>query len=202
MTRSCTYLLACALALGLAAPAGAYFDVAKLPPPPVTGKEIADNVQKFTETYARRVTGSSAEQAAAAELRDEAARLGYEAKIVELPLAKGAPNAVTHAVIATRRGTTRPDEHIVFGAHYDVVPQTINGAYDNGTGTNMLLALAKSFSQVPTNRSLVFAWYNGEEEGTLSSKPHAQTFKDANKAVRAYLGFDMVGIAWPVASVG
>ena len=82
------------------------------------------------------------------------------------------------------------------------MPQTINGSYDNATGTNMLRALARSFAQVPTNRTLVFAWYNGEEEGTLASEPHAQSFKDAGKVVRAQMGFDMVGIAWPVAKVG
>ena len=201
--RARTALAACLLALALApAAADAYFDVAKLPAPPVSGKEIADNVASFSQTYAQRVTGSPAEQAAAAALRDEAASLGYDAKIVDLSGAPGAPPGGTHAVIATRRGTTKPDESIVFGGHYDVVPQTINGAYDNGTGTNMVLALAKSFSQVPTNRSLVFAWYNGEEEGTLASEPHAQSFKDAGKVVRAQMGFDMVGIAWPVAKVG
>ena len=201
--RARTALAACLLACGLApASANAYFDVAKLPPPPVTGKEIADNVASFSETYAHRVTDSPAEQAAAAALRDEATSLGYDTKIIDLPLAGSGPDNVTHAVVAVRRGRTKPDEHLVFTAHYDVVPQTINGAYDNATGTNMLRALARSLAQVPTNRTLVFAWYNGEEEGTLASEPHAQSFKDAGKIVRAQMGFDMVGIAWPVAKVG
>src|SRR6266850_1022904 len=101
MDRARTPLIACVLALGLLpASARAYFDVARLPPPPVTGKEMADRVQAFSETYAQRVTGSPAEQAAAMELRDEAASLGYQAEIVELPLGGSGPNAVTHAVIA------------------------------------------------------------------------------------------------------
>src|SRR3954447_12255170 len=201
--RPRTALTACLLACGLApASAQAYFDVAKLPPPPVTGKEIADNVASFSSEYAHRVTGSPAEQAAAAKLRDEAASLGYDAKIIDLPLGGSGPDQVTHAVIATRRGRTKPDEHLVFTAPYDVVPQTINGSYDNATGTNMLRALARSLAAVPTNRTLVFAWYNGEEEGTLASEPHAQSFKDAGKVVRGMLGFDMVGIGWPVATTG
>src|SRR4051812_31927041 len=123
MDRARTTLAACLLGFALVpASADAYFDVAKLPAPPVTGKEITDNVVAFSQTYARRVTGSPAEQAAAAALRDEAASLGYDAKIVDLPLASQGPDNVTHAVIATRRGRTKPDEHIVFTAHYDVVP--------------------------------------------------------------------------------
>jgi len=173
-----------------------YFDVASLPLPAVTGKEIADDVAAFSTTYAQRITGSPAEQGATTLLHDEAAKLGYDAQVVNLLL----PGGITHAVIATRKGTTHPEEHLVFTAHYDNVPQTINGAYDNGSGATMLRALARSFATVPTNRTLVFAWYNGEEEGTLASDPHAQSFVDVGKKVRGVLGFDMVGIGWPVAN--
>ena len=186
--------------LGTPAAACAYFDVAKLPPPPVTGKEIADNIAAFSTTYAQRITGTPAETAAAAFLRDEATKLGYETKIVNFPLLGVEPFGLIHAVVAERRGTTKPDESIVFGAHYDTVPQTINGSYDNGSGTNMLRALAKSFAAAPTNRTLVFAWYNGEEEGTFASGPHADLFAADKRAVRAMLGFDMVGIGYPVAA--
>jgi hypothetical protein len=210
--RTCA-LLAAILSALVATPASAdppsaggglppYFDIAKLPLPPVTGKEMADNVASFTQSYFLRVTGTPQETAAASYLRDYAAGLGYQATIENLPIATGLPPGITHAVIATRRGTTRPDEYIVFSAHFDTVPQTIYGSYDNGTGVNMLRALAKSLSKIPTNRTLVFAWYNGEEEGTLSSDPHAQSFVDGNRKVRGLLGFDMVGIGWPVANPG
>jgi hypothetical protein len=189
-------LLALALAAGLVAPASAagYFDVDKLPDPPVTGAELVGALDTFATTFPQRVTGSPNETGAAAFLRDEAAKLGYESQIVAFP-----PALVTRAVIATKRGTTKPDEHIVFIAHYDTVPQTVTGTYDNGSGTMMLLALAKAFAAIPTNRTVTFAWYNGEEEGTLSSMPHAAQFKADAKQVRAVLGFDMVGIAHPVA---
>src|SRR3954454_19859027 len=99
MDRARTTLAACLLGFALVpASADAYFDVAKLPPPPVSGKEIADNVASFSQTYARRVTGSPAEQTAAAALRDEAASLGYDPKIIALPLEGKGPDNVTHAV--------------------------------------------------------------------------------------------------------
>jgi hypothetical protein len=173
--------------------------VGKLPEPIVSGKEMADNLDAFSTTYTARYTGTLAEQQAAQMLVDELKGEGYDASIVMMPQA-GEPMAVTHAVIATRKGVTQPDEEIVFSGHYDSFPGTINAAYDNGSGVQMLRALAKSLSKVPTNRTLTFAFYNGEEEGALGSAPMAKQYKDAGKKVRALLGFDMVGLAWPVAA--
>jgi len=74
----------------------------------------------------------------------------------------------------------------------------VTGTYDNGTGLRMVMDLARSYAKVRTHRSLVFAWFNGEEEGALASAEMAADFKSRGVKVKAYLGFDMVGIAWPV----
>ena len=184
-----------------AGPLPPYFDIAKLPAPPVTGKELADGVAHFSETYRARYTGSVPEQQATDFLAEEATKLGYQVEVVPMPQA-GEPFTFTHAVIATKPGTTKPGEHIVYSTHYDSFPGTVEASYDNGSGTAMLLGLAKSLAAVKTNRTLVFAWYNGEEEGALGSDVHATSFKEENKVVRALLGFDMVGIAYPVAQPG
>ena len=57
------YAAATVIAL-LFAPAAhaAYFDVARLPPPPVPGKEIADDVEKFSTDFPHRVGGIPLEQ--------------------------------------------------------------------------------------------------------------------------------------------
>ena len=81
---------------------------------------------------------------------------------------------------------------------FDTLPTSGEGAYDNGTGTRVLMDLARSFAKVRTHRTLVFAWYNGEEEGALASAAMAEDFAAREVPVTAYLGFDMVGIAWPV----
>ena len=178
----------------------AYFDVSKLPPPPVSGKEIAANVQTFSEAYAGRVGGTPAEQAASQFLLEEAKKLGYDAEVLSIPIAPNDPGTIGRAVVATRKGVTMPDEHILFMGHYDNVPQTINGAYDNASGTNMIRALAASMKGVPTNRTVSFIWYSNEEQGLLASEAHAAQAKAAGMKVKAALGFDMVGIAYPTAS--
>ena len=202
--------LAVTLLCLLAAPAGAgaaYFDVGKLPPPNVSGVEIAQAIEDFVTAYPLRVTGTTVDEEVATYLADEAKKLGYATAVEHPSLADGAeavPTSPLHAVTAIKKGTTRPDEHILFMGHYDTVAGfggvTLEGAYDNGSGTMFLLALAKALANVPTNRSLMFVWYNGEEEGVLASDRHAETALKAGLKVRAALGFDMVGIAHPVAT--
>ena len=177
------------------------FDLSVLPGVDATGAQIAGDLEDFVAKYPLRLTGTPNEMRAAEDLRTEMAALGYEAAVEALPATvsgnkiDGAPLRV---VTAMKRGTSRPDEWIMLVGHYDTIAATVEGAYDNGSGTNMLRFLARELAQVPTNRSIVFAWYNGEEEGLLASAPHAQKLKAAGQRITAVLGFDMVGVAWPI----
>jgi hypothetical protein len=60
--------------------------------------------------------------------------------------------------------------------------------------------MAREFSNVQTNRSLAFVLYNGEEQGLQASSRHAQYLKNSGQKITAVLGFDMIGIAFPVAT--
>ena len=162
------------------------------PMPKVSGKQMVDGIEAFAAGHRFRVTGTPVQQQATAAIAAEAKSLGYEVQVASY---KG----VLQAVTATKKGTDKADEVIVFGGHFDNVPQTIDGAYDNGSGTRILMDLARSFAKVKTHRTLTFAWFNGEEEGALASDEMAKDYKARGVKVKAYLGFDMVGIAWPVA---
>ena len=183
-----------------------YFDLDALPEPDLTGEEIFEGLQSFVEEHPYRVTGTPHEISAGLALHQEMDELGYEAQTCSLATNAqvvcdtSGVGAGLKAIVATKQGTTRPDEWIMFIGHYDSVPQTIYGAYDNGAGTNFIRHLAKEFANVETNRSLVFVWYNGEEEGLLASARHAQYLKNSGQSIAAVLGFDMVGIGFPVAS--
>lgn len=80
----------------------------------------------------------------------------------------------------------RKDEVIVVSAHYDHVgvgeqgggryteeDSIFNGARDNAFGTVAVLSAAKSFSQNPPARSILFIALSGEEIGLLGSKYYA-----------------------------
>ena len=76
-------------------------------------------------------------------------------------------------------GSTRPDEYIIFTAHWDHLgtdtslegDQIYNGAVDNASGTSALLVLAKAFMNAPVKpgRSLLFLAVTAEESGLLGS---------------------------------
>lgn len=86
-------------------------------------------------------------------------------------------------VIAAIPGSSRPDETIIYTAHWDhlgVNPEVegdniYNGAADNATGTAALLALAKLHSEAPPpERTVVFLAVTAEESGLLGSKWYAE----------------------------
>ena len=187
-----------------------YFDLGALPATDITGEVIFNGLEQFVGDYPYRLSGTPNEVRAGHYLHDEMAALGYNAQICTLVDANtnrcesgnvgSRLGAGLKVVMGIKPGTTRPDEWIMFIGHYDTVPQTIDGAYDNGAGTNFIRYLAHEFKNVQTNRTLVFAFYNGEEEGLLASARHAQYLKNTGQKITAVLGFDMVGIAFPVAT--
>ena len=196
--KSLSVLVASALLLPLLGHAAGAAPAAKgpralrdYPTPAVTGKQMLDGVESFASAHPLRITGTPVQLMAAEAIAAEAKALGYTVATTSY---KGALTAVT----ATKQGSTKPGEVIVFGGHFDSMIGTITGTYDNATGTRTVMDLARSFAKVKTHRTLVFSWYNGEEEGALASDEMAQDYKARGIKVAAYLGFDMVGIAYPV----
>ena len=74
-------------------------------------------------------------------------------------------------VVAEIRGSKKPDEWILVGAHFDSW-DLATGCQDNGTGTVMVLEVAKLFAALPhpPERSVRFILWTGEEPGLLGSR--------------------------------
>ncbi|APG62871.1 peptidase M28 [Sphingorhabdus lutea] len=87
-------------------------------------------------------------------------------------------------VIGILKGTKRPDENILYTAHWDHLGRCkpapdgddiCNGAIDNATGTAALVALAKAHKSAGApDRSMVFLAVTAEESGLLGSKYYAE----------------------------
>jgi Zn-dependent M28 family amino/carboxypeptidase len=94
------------------------------------------------------------------------------------------------------------DEFIVAGAHYDHVgvdetlvgDQIYNGADDNAASVAALLEIARVFvaKGIKPHRSIIFAFWDGEEVNYLGSEYFATNFQLQN-AIKAYINFDMIG---------
>lgn len=107
-------------------------------------------------------------------------------------------------VAAVLPGTERPDEFIVYMAHWDHLGRSFarggdnifNGALDNATGTSGLLTLARAFvAQSPApERSVMFLAVTLEESGLLGSAYYA-----ANPLVplqKTVAALNMDAISW------
>ncbi|MGB3468330.1 MAG: M28 family metallopeptidase, partial [Cyclobacteriaceae bacterium] len=86
-------------------------------------------------------------------------------------------------VIAKITGTKRPEEYVLYSAHWDHLGVGIpvdgdsiyNGAHDNASGTSTLLAIAEAFTKLKMGpeRSVIFLFVTAEEQGLLGSAYYA-----------------------------
>lgn len=96
-----------------------------------------------------------------------------------------------HNIIGTLPGST--DGVIVLGGHYDTVDAG-PGAVDNGTGTAVLLELARVAAQQKHKNTLVFIAFDGEEYGLLGSEYYVKNLSsDAKAKIKGMFNFDMLG---------
>ena len=93
-------------------------------------------------------------------------------------------------------------EVVVVGAHLDhdgvdADGRIYNGADDNASGTAAVLATAAAFARAAATgerpaRSVLFAFWNGEEKGSLGAEAFV-TSPDPDRKIVANLNLDMVG---------
>ena len=108
----------------------------------------------------------------------------------------------SHNIAAIKKGTTRPDEYVLFTAHWDHIGKDdadlsgndniYNGAVDNATGVAALLELSRRFSSIDTDRSLLFLSVTLEESGLLGSEYFANNSPIPLKDIVAGFNFDAI----------
>ena len=110
-------------------------------------------------------------------------------------------------VVGVLPGTTRPDEAIVYMAHWDHLGKhddepgdnIYNGAIDNATGVAGIIEIAEKFakSEPKPQRSLVFLAVTLEESGLLGSKYHVAHPKFPMDRTVAVINLDAMNVAGP-----
>ncbi len=115
----------------------------------------------------------------------------------------GAPAIDIDNPIGTKLGTTLADEWIVVGAHYDSrnsvrcdgVANPQPGANDNASGCAGVIELARVFANVPTERSILFMCFSGEEQGLVGSRRYVESLTASGDIVRVkhMINLDMIG---------
>ncbi len=99
-------------------------------------------------------------------------------------------------VVATKTGVTTPDEYVVVGAHYDSTsPQASTlapGAEDNGSGSCLVMELARMAAGYDFDRSVQFVLFDSEEQGLNGSEHFVDEAIAAGRVIVSAITADMV----------
>jgi len=135
----------------------------------------------ITESQAQRLFAANGTTLAEAVKR--ANTRGFRAEPLKSEASASVQNTVrrtsSHNLAAIIPGSERPNEYLVYMAHWDHLGRLadcsgdciMNGAVDNATGTSGLLAIAKAFmgARKKPERTVVFLSVTLEESGLLGS---------------------------------
>ena len=144
-----------------------------------------------------------------AKLRIAARRKDF--KPIDLGTDFNAAVPVTHAVVQSQNvlakipGAKRPDEVVMYGAHWDAygagAPDEAGriyraGANDDALGVAGLFEIARGFTAAPPpDRSILFAFWTAEERGLLGSEAYAANPLYPVEKTVANLGLDILQTA-------
>ena len=97
-------------------------------------------------------------------------------------------------LIVTKTGTLYPNKFVIVCGHFD----SINGpgTNDNGSGTSIILELARILKDVPTDYSIKFIHFSGEEQGLLGSSRYVSQIVNGTSPkmdIRVVVNLDQVG---------
>lgn len=95
-------------------------------------------------------------------------------------------------------------QYVILGAHFDHLGRSSagaldsgnairNGADDNASGTAAVLELARLLAARPARRSVIVAFFSGEEQGLLGSQYFVEHAPVPLDSVQVMVNFDMVG---------
>ncbi|WP_298159608.1 M28 family peptidase [Brevundimonas sp.] len=122
----------------------------------------------------------------------------------------------THNLLARIPGTERPDETIIYSAHWDHVgvgadhvspvstteDNIYNGAWDNASGTAGIVEMARQIKAAPPpERTIVFAHMAAEEMGLLGSYGYAANPVYPLETTVADINIDMLPLSGPTRDV-
>ena len=132
-------------------------------------------------------------QRAAAYIERTLRGLGYEVVSQEF----SADDREYRNLEATLRGTSRPQEVVVLGAHYDTAEQA-PGADDNASGVAGVLELAQVFAQERQSRTVRFVFFPTEEPPSfptadMGSRHYATAARERNDQIVAMLSIESIG---------
>lgn len=141
-----------------------------------------------------KTTGSTANTNALDWLKTKYQSFGYDAsQITEDSFTYG--SSTSKNLIITKTGTLYPNIYVIICGHYDTIVGP--GVSDNGSGTSIMLEAARILKDVPTEYSIKFIHFSGEEQGLVGSTHYVNNVVFQNNVrqlnLRVIFNIDQVG---------
>lgn len=128
-------------------------------------------------------------------LKNKYLNFGYTAtQIQEYSYTYAGSIAVCKNLEVTKIGTLYPTTFIIICGHYDSIGGT--GTNDNGSGLVSILEVARLLKDIPTEYSIKFINFSGEEDGLKGSQNYVSSVVNATNpkmSIRLVFNLDEVG---------
>lgn len=158
----------------------------------ITQTNINTNLTEFA-AFGIKKTGTVINNNAFTWLKNKYLGFGY----VESQLSENSflyQGNATKNLILTKTGTKYPDTFVIVCGHYDTIGGP--GVNDNGSGTSIILEMARILKEVPTEYSIKFINFTGEEQGLLGSQNYVSTVVNGTNPkmkIKMVFNIDQVG---------
>ena len=158
----------------------------------VSQQNVIDKVTAFANLGVK-FRGTEAQANALEWLKDQYESFGYlPSQIVEDPFTYSGTTCKN--LVVTKAGTVYPNKFVIVCGHYD----TVNGpgANDNGSGVTAILEAARVLQNVPTEYSIKFIHFAGEEDGLRGSQHYVNNVVNGTSPkmdIRLVFNIDQVG---------
>ena len=155
---------------------------------------ITNNLTEY-EALGLKRRGTIALQNTLDWLKNKYLSYGYTAsQIQEDSYTYSGSPATCKNLIVTKVGTLYPNTYVIVCGHYDSIGGT--GTNDNGSGLNCILETARLLQNIPTEYSIKFINFSGEEDGLKGSQHYVSSIVNGTNPkmdIRLVLNIDEVG---------
>ncbi len=157
-----------------------------------TQANITNNLTEFEALGVKR-RGTPALQNTLTWLKNKYSSYGYtNAQMVEDSYTNSSYTCKN--LVVTKIGTLYPNTFVIVCGHYDSITGT--GTNDNGSGVVSILETARLLQNIPTEYSIKFINFSGEEDGLLGSQHYVSSIVNGTNPkmdIRLVFNLDEVG---------
>jgi hypothetical protein len=158
----------------------------------VSESNVLSNLTEFENLGVKR-RGTTPLQNTLNWLKAEYLSYGYTAaQMQEYSFQNG--SAICKNLVVTKVGTLYPNSYIILCGHYDTIAG--KGTNDNGSGIATIFEVARLLRNIPTEYSIKFINFSGEEDGLIGSQHFVSTVVNATNPkmdIKLVFNIDEVG---------